>query len=574
MSFTDSSQIRITGENTISHVQGNQVNINLNAGQAVIKRTKYGQFRQVIHGDMIMLREIHSEEISDWEWEWEYGKVTGMHETQRRTCIVQVYPDRQSKFTAVMYEGEDAEWFWEKEFEKFARTRNPLVAQLFGINRSEIPMLIFHDELIPCANFFNRKSIWMDVYIAHLMTNMGCSEDNLWMSTTSGTLFMGPDGPSAPYPRSNAIGSIIVPTTVGMLKDDTCLRFFINFGSCFDNIVLDCAHMSGRSTYLDDLIPATAEDHQSKDFDHPNWSSATHYYLRYLWRNRPDHLPMNVVGRFRLDAIYSPSMEAVARWPRGVGSLWKWSEYGREGLVEETVLDDGLTRFQLDLARGQNVHLKTYCNPWKFWRGWLLRSSLVFDAIEVTEGKENFCTFPPLFVGYITKTDLFSPPPVVVLPPNLRIRSIRRLTASRTLCNGEYPVKKNPPTPIYLFLHPLPMSISELVSWMDGDFYFWSFDETGQSRMLKEECEKWGLPVLTVSTYDPVWLHSWPAHVYTALRDWQKARGFDPATSDWARQMGYPELEIVGARKVQGEKKASSSWWEAIVGSGISAVGI
>ncbi|KAI3603639.1 hypothetical protein WG66_006045 [Moniliophthora roreri] len=118
------------------------------------------------------------------------------------------------------------------------------------------------------------------------------------------------------------------------------------------------------------------------------------------------------------------------------------------------------------------------------------------------------------------------------------------------------------------------MSISELVSWMDGDFYFWSFDETGQSRMLKEECEKWGLPVLTVSTYDPVWLHSWPAHVYTALRDWQKARGFDPATSDWARQMGYPELEIVGARKVQGEKKASSSWWEAIVGSGISAVGI
>ncbi|ESK87949.1 hypothetical protein Moror_10863 [Moniliophthora roreri MCA 2997] len=214
MSFTNSSHTAFTGENTFNHVQGNQVNINLNASQAVVKRAKYDQFRQVIHGDMIVLKEIHSKEISDWEWEWKYGKVTGKHKARRTTCTVQVYPDRQSKFTVVMYEGEDAECIWEKEFEKFSRSRNPLAAQLFGINRSDIPMLIFHDELIPCAHFFNKESVWMDVYIVHLRTNMRCSQHNLWMNTTSGVLFMGPDGPSAPGLWSDAVESIVVPNTV------------------------------------------------------------------------------------------------------------------------------------------------------------------------------------------------------------------------------------------------------------------------------------------------------------------------------------------------------------------------
>ncbi|KAI3618812.1 hypothetical protein WG66_009492 [Moniliophthora roreri] len=95
------------------------------------------------------------------------------------------------------------------------------------------------------------------------------------------------------------------------------------------------------------------------------------------------------------------------------------------------------------------------------------------------------------------------------------------------------------------------MSVTEFVWWMDGHFYFWSFDKTGQSRMSREECERWGLPVLTVSApyqvkkCNPLKLHSWSTHIYTTLRDWQKARGFDPTTSDWARDMGLPEVEIL-----------------------------
>ncbi|KAI3618810.1 hypothetical protein WG66_009488, partial [Moniliophthora roreri] len=285
MSITNSSHIVIT-ESTFNHVQGNQVNINLNAGRAVVKRTKYDQFRQVIRGDMITLKELSSEEIAGWEWSWKYRKVTGKRKARRTICTIEVYPDRQSKFTAVMYEGKDAKWFWKNEFENFSRTRTPLVTQLFGINRSEIPTLIFHDELIPYANVFNKESIWMGIYIKHLMMNIRCNPNNLWINTASGVFFIGPNGPSTPYPHSGAIGSITVPTTVDMLKDDTCLRFFASFGSTFDNIVVECAYISVRSIYLDDLVSVTVEDRQYKDPDHPNWRLVIDYYLRNpVWRD-------------------------------------------------------------------------------------------------------------------------------------------------------------------------------------------------------------------------------------------------------------------------------------------------
>uniref|UniRef100_A0A0W0GBT8 Uncharacterized protein n=1 Tax=Moniliophthora roreri TaxID=221103 RepID=A0A0W0GBT8_MONRR len=372
------------------------------------------------------------------------------------------------------------------------------------------------------------------------------------MNTAGGVLFSGPDGPFAPGFLLDVDKSIVVPTTVDMLKDDTCFRFYINFGSSADGSVLECAQENAESTYLESLFLETAEDHQIKNPDHPNWNSATHPYLRRLWRNPPDHLLMNVIGGLRFDTVYSSLMEGVARWPPRAGSLWEWQEDNRKGLVEETVLDGGLTRFKLDLTRGEEVYLEAR-DKWKrFRQGWLSQSFRVFNAVDVTEGKENF---------------------FIVDSPWLKIRSTRHLTASCTLRNDEHLIEETPPIPIYLFLCPLPISVSELVSWIEGQPYFWSFDETGQSRMSEEECERWGLPILTLSTPYTVRLYTWSNYIYTTLRDWQKARGFDPATSDWARELGYPEWEIVGTWKVQEEKKADSSWWEAFAGSGISAFG-
>ncbi|ESK82964.1 hypothetical protein Moror_11805 [Moniliophthora roreri MCA 2997] len=131
MSFVNSSHTVITGENTLNHVQGDQVNstinagiVNLNTGQAVVKRTEYDQFREVIRGDMIKVKELDSRELSDWNWEWQNGKLAGRCKSSaQRTIYIIKLVDRQHKFTAMIYKGKGAQDFWEKDFQRFSRTK-------------------------------------------------------------------------------------------------------------------------------------------------------------------------------------------------------------------------------------------------------------------------------------------------------------------------------------------------------------------------------------------------------------------------------------------------------------------
>uniref|UniRef100_A0A0W0FR36 Uncharacterized protein n=1 Tax=Moniliophthora roreri TaxID=221103 RepID=A0A0W0FR36_MONRR len=525
MSLTSCSCVSIKGKNTFNRVRGNQVNrtinartVNFNTGQTEVKHTKYDQFREVILGDVFLEKELHS---SDEDWKWRRGRRGRWYATRRkaqRTIYTVEIVDRKTKFTAITYEGKDARHVWEEDFEQFSRTKNLGSVQLFGINQSSIPMLIFHDELIPLGHFY-KFSFW------------------------SITPFIPPG--KQQMEEFNTDGSIVVPLKAEMLKDNISFQFFCKIGSSVDNSVLWCAWYSLEHTYLDDLFPGTAEDLQSKNPDDSAWNSAMYMYLHGLWQDPPHHIPMNIIGGLRFDTVYLPSMEAVARWPKGAGSLWEWYEW--RGLVDKTALDGGLTCFTLDLTQGENFHL------------------LVIGALNVTEGEEN------LFV---------------IEPPYLEIKSILHeydgLAASFNFCDGKPPVEETPPalSPIYLFIHPFPESISELVSWSHQP-YFWSFDKTGQSKMSEEECERRGVPVLTCRI-GHFWVRKWPTYIYTTLREWQEARGFDPTTSDWARSMGYPEFEIVGIGKDQEqfeevdvqEEKTGGSWWEAFAGSGISAFGI
>ncbi|KAI3604455.1 hypothetical protein WG66_008241 [Moniliophthora roreri] len=75
---------------------------------------------------------------------------------------------------------------------------------------------------------------------------------------------------------------------------------------------------------------------------------------------------------------------------------------------------------------------------------------------------------------------------------------------------------------------------------------------------------------IIVFARDSVLLRSWPTPTYAALQDWQRAQNSDSTISDWARELGCPELEIIGARMDQGHfegvidtqvgMNASGSW--------------
>uniref|UniRef100_A0A0W0G2E5 Uncharacterized protein n=1 Tax=Moniliophthora roreri TaxID=221103 RepID=A0A0W0G2E5_MONRR len=502
MSFTDSSHTAITGKNTFTHIQGNQVNrtinmgtVNINNAQRSANYTKYDQFHKIILGDIILEKELYS---SWWDWKWRCGKIFAKCKAQRTIYTIEIL-NYKAKFTAMTYEGEDAQHVWEEDFELFAHTKNPGSFQLFGINQSTIPMLIFHNELIPLGHFY-KYSFWSSLYLSHLTKN------NKWESIRSvwkdmrGFLCGGPEGPNADWKFfSSADGSLVVPKKADMLKDDISFQFFCKIGSSMDNSILKCAGFSQEPTYLDDLYLEVTKDLLSNDTETP-------YYLYNLWQNPCYYFPMNIIGRLQFHTVYSPSKEAVARWPKGAYSLWEFVDWGQMGLVEKIVLSSGLTRFKLEMTQGKRICLRAEYNWFKLRIAWLSQSSWVFNALGMNKGEENF---------------------FLINPPHLMIHSARNYDSLPffDFYNHKYSNKKVLPPPIYLFVHPLPESISELMSWKNSQPYFWSFDETGQLEMSEEECERWRLPKLTPQTNGLAFLSSWPMHIYAALQDWQKACG-------------------------------------------------
>ncbi|ESK82519.1 hypothetical protein Moror_14386 [Moniliophthora roreri MCA 2997] len=575
MSFNNSSGFSFSGENyTLNHVQGNQVHHtnqtisggvihvhNQNTAQ-VTERTRYDEFDVVKTGHVIGMKDLGSVDLSEWDWHWQNGKIFQQRRKSARKTIatVGIHPDRQSKFTAITYEGEDAQEAWEDDFKQFSHASRTDFFQLFGINRSDIPMLIFHHELIPAAHFYT-GSLWMNIYIHYLRKERGCSEKNLWLNTSSGVLCKGPTGPNLTAWHFDTDASAIqaLPSSLDMLEEETSVAFFSKFGSNVDSGILECARWLYEYTYLDDLFPNTTEDHQHEDNNHPQLT-IDHPYLGDLWRNLPHHLPIDIIGGLRFDTVYSPSLEPVARWPPEAPELRKWRDV--DGFAEETRIDGGLTRFKL-IGRGGKVHLKAAFDWETFWKGWLSQSSRVFNPLKTTGHQESFFVVDP-------------PWTLRLQPTQQEYEAYGGLPAFFDLCDAVDETQ-----PIYLFLYPPPMSISEPISWIDGRTHFWSFDEYGRSRIPKEEWARRGIPILAPYTDPYILLRSCPTHIYSALRNWQIARGFDPSTADWARECGYPEYEIIGAKKDDRfeeipEQPEKSGWslsrlWTAIPGSDISA---
>uniref|UniRef100_A0A0W0GBQ2 Uncharacterized protein n=1 Tax=Moniliophthora roreri TaxID=221103 RepID=A0A0W0GBQ2_MONRR len=561
MSFTNSSQVSIRGRNTFNHVHGNQVNQSISAeivnmiNEAEVERTEFDEFEYVKRGNVISVKKLDHTGGDGQEW----TRTVRRSNAWATAHTVELHPTRQ-RFTAFMYEGEDPHELWEKDFQLYSHDKDPETFQLFGLNRSQVPMLIFHNEWTPLAHIYT-TSFWKDMFIHFLAEHADNSRSSLWMDG-EGILRIGPHGPfNLDWRPFDSNANIIVPSTADMLKDDTCLRFFSKqpSSSGVDESILRCARWSHKKdTYLDDLFSESEttcmQDHRRKDDVHAGSS--------YIWRSTP-YLPsiLNTVTELRFDTIYSSAVGAVARWKEKAHSWWILQP---NGLLDPTWLDSGLTRFKLDTSGEKEVEVNARFDWMTFETGWLSQSTAVFNHFEKTINKESF---------------------FIAAPPAMQLRStssrIREIDNATELCD---PVQAIPPgQAVYLFLHPFPMAISELISWMNGRTHFWSFDETGQFAMSAEESEQWGLPKLTPCIpqrppWNSVTLSSWPSYVYTALCDWQTARGFDPTTPDFARHMGFPEFEIISVKKDQNEfeeeeEKSSGSWWEAIVGSNISAFG-
>jgi hypothetical protein len=91
----------------------------------------------------------------------------------------------------------------------------------------------------------------------------------------------------------------------------------------------------------------------------------------------------------------------------------------------------------------------------------------------------------------------------------------------------------------FLFLSPPKhfQSGQSSLKWPECPAY-WSLDPFGADRLGWEAAANLGFPSLKLSA--SIWGRSWDASVYTGLRQFHQAKGFDSESQDVARYLGHP----------------------------------
>ncbi|KAK7023398.1 hypothetical protein VNI00_016813 [Paramarasmius palmivorus] len=363
----------------------------------------------------------------------------------------------------------------------------------------------------------------MGLLQSHDDENLGAYfPENVWLNS-KGVLCNGIDGPAHSSDINFGDITIIqvettITTTIEMLEGEhilQCIKELTTGESLTDFSVLVAAKSRDIKRSVTELLTRRADSyclpsldgfdpHAPEDF--PRW-------------NVLEEFPMEVIGHLRYDTIYSPLLEPVMRWPKE-----NWHPMHQQSLHPGTILSNGLTWFKLDPY--DEVILQSFgILTAGLWEIWLSQCTRVFDCHEETKTAQNyFFLNPPMFL----------------------LRSV------------SVPLKQDSESrPLYLFVYPPPVSMLDTMLWAQGHArtHFWSLDESGQPELPEEEYEQWGIPTLKLSldsaSERSMFLCSWPNEIYTAMYDWQVARGFDPTTSDFARHMKYPELEIIGENKTK-----------------------
>ncbi|KAL0058050.1 hypothetical protein AAF712_015290 [Marasmius tenuissimus] len=334
----------------------------------------------------------------------------------------------------------------------------PEVTPLRGINRTDVPMLIFPTELLPLSHFVDKLPKLVQMFVETWITQMQCSYTEVWMDGSRGLLCRGPDGPDC---RIGYDGFTVknVPSDTSLLKEDNFIAYIARAES---GEGIDWAVLRGIG------LTCTANG---------EWSELT--------VDRP-----TVVFK----ASSSPSYDTLA-----VGYNY-WNLCGI-GLYSRKWLEGGIARFELVPGyRGEVLTVTLSADEQTDW--WLAQSHWVFHERDVSP-KDDSSMYK------------------LVLPQELRgiLSSSDRQYNNRALL----------PT-IYLFAS------------LQSTRTFWSFDKDGQTVIPPRICEFLGLPV----DFEVIcWEYTNPTKAYEQMREYEKGRGFDPMTAEFARHCEYPIYEIV-----------------------------
>ncbi|KAG7097932.1 hypothetical protein E1B28_005243 [Marasmius oreades] len=240
--FQEAYQVSI-GQGQFSAITGNQANNTYNhyiIERQKKKRGKYDEFPNIQRGRVRRIKDLdHKESYGFFNsrlQKYEEFRV------ERTISTAKIHGDSSSSsFTVVSYKGQDAQKAWKKEFREFSEATNTTKMQLFGINRSSVPLLVFHGELVPLYHFLGGLGVLGQGY-AHTLASNVCCESEAWIDLAQGTLIRGVEGHARHlyYFKFKTVGTL--PSSASeFLDEDVCFRYMsrLSLVKKFDREVID-----------------------------------------------------------------------------------------------------------------------------------------------------------------------------------------------------------------------------------------------------------------------------------------------------------------------------------------------
>ncbi|KAJ6577905.1 hypothetical protein B0H19DRAFT_930793, partial [Mycena capillaripes] len=102
--------------------------------------------------------------------------------------------------------------------------------------------------------------------------------------------------------------------------------------------------------------------------------------------------------------------------------------------------------------------------------------------------------------------------------------------------------------PGYLFLCPLDDLQDSLASFQTPNCpAYWSLDPSGVERLSREEGKNHGFPELKFNM--KLWVRSWDDKVYTGIRQFHEAKGFDPYGEEFVQGLEYSLYQVANEQE-------------------------
>ncbi|KAF7353115.1 hypothetical protein MSAN_01498800 [Mycena sanguinolenta] len=435
-------------------------------------------FRTIRRGDLKLLKEVRlsteSGVVSRQSREVDVRRAVYHAEIRGDPGIV----------TVAMYQGDGAEEEWRKHVATYKSMWHPNIMQLYGlVSTKELYAMVFHDELIPYAQFrrrFEHSPILRTYIIGYCRTEwqeatnyignvIGSSmETSVWIRPSTGQLCLdlaqgGPETSSDLY---------------GLIVD--ILRL--------ENVSLDAPDSENI------IISSLSEDQYHElcswppIIQYPQFQVSTEHVIG--------------PGIFRRNSQHGSCVRITEPLQMLYQLELHWNNYGNA--------PDELLPNLYDSHRTNTLPLELRLPFWEhgITKAWLAQASRIFAELEEGAHVEDY-----ICIGYLQ----FS----------LRIANKRDIPEGYLfVC---------PPQDFCTELH------AHLYQWPACPAY-WSLDPSGADRLSMEDARILGFPSIHIETV--VHGYSWDCSVYKGLRRFHEGKGFDPDSREVARQLGYPLFEV------------------------------